>query len=159
MSIISAFYAFRSKYKDVEHLEDMKDELGIYAIRFQKGSTKKQAFFCYKVRMGSRLIGIHHSIYEEAKKYNLPIILSLGEKYYYLFTAADIERECKTDWTENGTMMIYFPISSATSLQKPREHKLSTAPKHKKNLKPDGLLELPIGKVMEKDLGPLERVG
>ena len=162
MTLLSSFRTFENRFNDVKFLEHVKDEYGMYAIRFQNAKTGKEAFFCFKNSMNGKIVSVHHSLLVSARMREMMIVLGLGEKYFYMFTPADIERDCKINERENGVRMANFPITAGRSLQKPREKKKAEETKHlkpSKNLKPDGLLDTPMGKLLERELGPLERVG
>lgn len=162
MTLIRAFDRFRHGFNNVNFLSDEKDEFGTYAIRFSNAETNKQAFFVFKNSMKGKWLSVHYSLYQEAKEHQMPIVLGLGEKYFYMFTADEIDKECRTNERDNGVLMMNFPITAGRSLQKKKrdaEPAPKRTPKNKKKLPDDGLFETPIGKVLERELGPLERVG
>ena len=149
MNLLASFGLFQSRFPNVDLMEHIKDNTGgLYALRIRNKRKSTEAFFCFKNSMKGSTVSIHKELFQKAKPKNSPIIMGL-ESRFYLFMPADIERDCKEN-IRNGHVMVNFPVTSGRSLQ---EHEKPPEPQG------DGLFESQGGKLLEKHLGPLERIG
>lgn len=150
MSLIQSLKEFEKRYNDVIKVEDLKDSgTQLYAFRIRNRRKSTEAVFCYKNSMKGNLVSIHRDALEHAKAKEIPVIMDVKGRYY-MYTVADIERNCKEN-TWHGQRMVNFPITAGISLQEQRTKKAE--PQH------DSLFEDPKMKLVNEHLGPLERVG
>jgi hypothetical protein len=113
----AAFANFQRRYPKTDLYEQLKDAHGVYAYRIMSKESGRHAFFAAKGSQDGDMISIHLTMFEEARRKNLPIFIALGAERFYRYMPADILREKPYVNERNDALYLNFPIRAGQSLQ------------------------------------------
>lgn len=116
MILYQSFRRFQERYPTMDVLEHVRDSKGVYALRISNRRKGTEGYFAAKDSQNGLEVSIHKDLLFLMRVKNRPLILGMGDHLFYMFRAADIERQCREN-VRNGVKMVNFPLNAGKSLQ------------------------------------------